>query len=82
MVAATFPDLLPAFHLQGNLTGAVELFDCALRRSRLKGKFDLVYVGPSQVMVTSLSTGAQCAVKSNYGMEIEKVRFDRSDRIV
>jgi intraflagellar transport protein 172 len=60
--------------LKGNLTGAVELFDCALRRSRLKGKFDVVYVGPSQVMVTSLSTGAQCAVKSAYGMEIEKVR--------
>lgn len=33
----------------GTLCGAVELFDCALRRQIYKNKFDLTYVGVSQV---------------------------------
>lgn len=42
--------------LQGSLCGAVELFDCCLRRVRFKNKFEMTYVGLSQVeeLVSSL----------------------------
>jgi intraflagellar transport protein 172 len=35
--------------LQGTLCGGVELFDCCLRRSIYKNKFEITYVGLSQV---------------------------------
>ena len=35
--------------IQGSLCGAVELYDCCLRRSIYKNKFELTYVGISQV---------------------------------
>lgn len=34
---------------QGTLCGGVELFDCCLRRSIYKNKFEMTYVGLSQV---------------------------------
>lgn len=34
---------------QGTLCGGVELFDCCLRRSVYKNKFEMTYVGLSQV---------------------------------
>lgn len=34
---------------QGTLCGGVEQFDCCLRRSIYKNKFEMTYVGPSQV---------------------------------
>ena len=37
------------FLLQGTLCGGVELFDCCLRRSVYKNKFEMTYVGLSQV---------------------------------
>ena len=41
MAVATF--------FQGTLCGGVELFDCCLRRSVYKNKFEMTYVGLSQV---------------------------------
>lgn len=41
----------------GSLCGAVELFDCALRRQIYKNKFDLTYVGVSQVGTVILISG-------------------------
>eukprot|EP01137_Pigoraptor_chileana_P037243 Opistho-2@34026 len=57
----------------GTLCGAVELFDCCLRRARYKGKFEFTYVGPSQVIVKRLSSGTRIVLKSHYGYEISKV---------
>lgn len=34
---------------QGTLCGGVEQFDCCLRRTIYKNKFEITYVGPSQV---------------------------------
>lgn len=34
---------------QGTLCGGVELFDCCLRRTIYKNKFEMTYVGLSQV---------------------------------
>lgn len=39
------------FPSQGTLCGGVEQFDCCLRRSIYKNKFELTYVGPSQVSI-------------------------------
>lgn len=36
---------------QGTLCGGVEQFDCCLRRTIYKNKFEMTYVGPSQVGV-------------------------------
>ncbi len=35
--------------MQGSLCGAVEMFDCCLRRVMYKDKFEMTYVGLSQV---------------------------------
>lgn len=34
---------------QGTLCGGVEQFDCCLRKTIYKNKFEITYVGPSQV---------------------------------
>ncbi|TPX62114.1 hypothetical protein PhCBS80983_g00643 [Powellomyces hirtus] len=66
----------------GNMCGAVELFDCCLRRSRYKGKFEFTYVSPSQVIVKRLSTGSRIVLKSHYGYEIQKVNIFRDQYLI
>lgn len=46
---------------QGTLCGGVEQFDCCLRRSIYKNKFEMTYVGPSQVWVWSLEYKNLCS---------------------
>ncbi|XP_030200601.1 intraflagellar transport protein 172 homolog [Gadus morhua] len=64
----------------GTLCGGVEQFDCCLRRSIYKNKFEMTYVGPSQVIVRNLSSGTRVVLKSQYGYEIEEVKIMGSDR--
>jgi intraflagellar transport protein 172 len=64
------------------MCGAVELFDCCLRRSRYKGKFEFTYVSPSQVIVKRLSTGSRIVLKSHYGYEILKVNIFQDQFLV
>ncbi|XP_077566022.1 intraflagellar transport protein 172 homolog [Stigmatopora nigra] len=64
----------------GTLCGGVELFDCCLRRSIYKNKFEVTYVGLSQVIVRNLSTTARVVLKSHYGYEIEEVKILGKDR--
>ncbi|KAI8804484.1 hypothetical protein BJ742DRAFT_824622 [Cladochytrium replicatum] len=66
----------------GNIAGAVELFDCCLRRSRYKGKFEFTYVSGSQVIVKRLSTGSRIVLKSHYGYEIQKVNIFQDQYLV
>ncbi|KAI9137410.1 hypothetical protein BKA69DRAFT_1032603 [Paraphysoderma sedebokerense] len=61
--------------VSGTLCGAVEMFDCCLRRSRYRGKFEFTYVSPSQVIVKRLSTGSRIILKSHYGYEINKINI-------
>ncbi|KAI9351150.1 hypothetical protein DFJ73DRAFT_789886 [Zopfochytrium polystomum] len=60
----------------GTMCGAVELFDCCLRRSRYKGKFEFTYVSPSQVIVKRI------VLKSHYGYEVEKVNIFQDQFLV
>ena len=64
------------------MCGAVELFDCCLRRSRYKGKFEFTYVSPSQVIVKRLSTDSRIVLKSHYGYEILKVNIFQDQFLV
>lgn len=40
----------------GNLCGSVDMYDASLKKIKLKGKFQLNYVSPSQVLVQVLGT--------------------------
>ncbi|XP_061900790.1 intraflagellar transport protein 172 homolog isoform X2 [Entelurus aequoreus] len=64
----------------GTLCGGVELFDCCLRRTIYRNKFEVTYVGLSQVIVRNLSTEARVVLKSYYGYEIEEVKILGKDR--
>uniref|UniRef100_F6S4V7 Intraflagellar transport protein 172 homolog n=1 Tax=Ornithorhynchus anatinus TaxID=9258 RepID=F6S4V7_ORNAN len=64
----------------GTLCGGVEQFDCCLRRSIYKNKFEMTYVGPSQVIVKNLSTGTRVVLKSHYGYEVEEVKILGQER--
>ncbi|XP_073712376.1 intraflagellar transport protein 172 homolog [Misgurnus anguillicaudatus] len=66
----------------GTLCGGVELFDCCLRRSIYKNKFEMTYVGLSQVIVKNLSTGTRVVLKSQYGYEIDEVKVMGKDRYI
>ena len=66
----------------GTLCGSVELFDCALKRSTYKGKFEFTYVGPSQVIVKKLSTGIRIVLKSHYNYEINKINVLGDDQFL
>ncbi|KAM3861396.1 intraflagellar transport protein 172 homolog [Diretmus argenteus] len=64
----------------GTLCGGVEQFDCCLRRSIYKNKFEVTYVGLSQLIVRNLSTGTRTVLKSYYNYEIEEVKIMGKDR--
>ena len=68
-----FPHDDTFFSPKGTLCGAVEAYDCCLRKTTYKGKFEFNYVGPSQVIVKQLSTGTRIVLKSHYNYEITKV---------
>ncbi|VCW85602.1 unnamed protein product [Gulo gulo] len=53
---------------------------CCLRRSIYKNKFELTYVGPSQVIVKNLSSGTRVVLKSHYGYEVEEVKILGKER--
>ncbi|XP_077991845.1 intraflagellar transport protein 172 homolog [Glandiceps talaboti] len=64
----------------GTLCGGVELFDCCLRRAIYKNKFEMTYVGLSQVIVKNLASGTRVVLKSHYGYEIDEVKILGKDR--
>ncbi|PNF37590.1 hypothetical protein B7P43_G11975 [Cryptotermes secundus] len=60
----------------GALCGAVEMFESVLKRTLWKNKFEMTYVGPSQVLVKPLDPGSRGVIlKSHYGYEIDDVRI-------
>lgn len=43
------------------------MYDASLKKVKLKGKFQLNYVSPSQVLIQILETGKERVMKSNNG---------------
>eukprot|EP01135_Chromosphaera_perkinsii_P005322 Nk52_evm3s343 gene=Nk52_evmTU3s343 len=66
----------------GSLCGAVEVFDCCLKRTNFKGKFEFTYVSPSQVIVKRITTGTRIVLKSHYGYEIGKVNIFKDQFLI
>ncbi|KAI9178878.1 hypothetical protein H9P43_005540 [Blastocladiella emersonii ATCC 22665] len=66
----------------GSVTGALELFDCCLKKTRYKGMFEFTYVSPSQVLVKRLATGARILLKSAYGYEFTKINIFQDQFLV
>ncbi|XP_046660390.1 intraflagellar transport protein 172 homolog isoform X2 [Homalodisca vitripennis] len=65
----------------GALCGSVELFESVLKRTVWKDKFEMTYVGPSQVLVKPLQGDARGVIlKSQFGHEIDDVRIMGQDR--
>ncbi|XP_025413024.1 intraflagellar transport protein 172 homolog isoform X3 [Sipha flava] len=70
----------------GTLCGCVELFESVIKRNIWKNKFEMTYVGPSQVLVKPLTNNKEnessngVILKSQYGHEIEDVRVMGEDR--
>ena len=61
----------------GSLCGGVEMFESVLKRAVWKNKFEMTYVGPSQVLVKPIAKkGARGVIlKSMYGYEIDDVKI-------
>ncbi|XP_071746269.1 intraflagellar transport protein 172 homolog [Lepeophtheirus salmonis] len=69
--------------VSGSLCGGVELFESVLRRSVWKNKFEITYVGSSQVLVKPLMKRARGVIlKSIYGHDIEDVRIMGGDNYI
>ncbi|XP_044261133.1 intraflagellar transport protein 172 homolog [Tribolium madens] len=64
----------------GGLCGVVMLFESVLKRTVWKDKFEITYVGPSQVLVKPLdSNESGTIIKSQHGGEIEDVKIMGKD---
>ncbi|XP_008560724.1 intraflagellar transport protein 172 homolog [Microplitis demolitor] len=60
----------------GGLCGVIEQFETVLKRAMVRGSHEVAYVGPSQVVVRSLSgSNRPVSIKSYTGSEIEDVRI-------
>ncbi|KAF7269422.1 hypothetical protein GWI33_017527 [Rhynchophorus ferrugineus] len=60
----------------GGLCGAVMVFESVLKRTVWKDKFEITYVGPSQVLVKPLDTNERGVIlRSQHGGEIDDVKI-------
>ncbi|CAH1397619.1 unnamed protein product [Nezara viridula] len=65
----------------GGLCGSVELFESVVKRTIWKKKFELTYVGASQVLVKPLNNDSRGVIlRSRHGYEIDDVRILGNDR--
>lgn len=64
----------------GSVHGSLHLFESVLKRITWKDKFELTYVGPSQVLVKPLGSDSRGVVlRSHLGREIDDVRIMGKD---
>ena len=61
--------------LVGGLTGAADLYDACLRRTRYRGRFEFTFVSHSTVIVKRLSSGMRIVLRSSFGYEIGRIRI-------
>jgi intraflagellar transport protein 172 len=64
------------------MCGAAEMFDCCLKRTRYKRKFELIYISSTQVIVKRLSTGSRIVLKSHYNYEIQKINIFQDQYLI
>ncbi|CAG9326113.1 unnamed protein product [Blepharisma stoltei] len=66
----------------GSLCGSVDVFEICLRKARYKGKFEFTYVSISQVIVKELASSLKVAIKSDFGLEINKINIYQDRYVV
>lgn len=66
----------------GNMCGAAEIFDCCLKRTRYKRKFEFNYISSTQVIVKRLSTGSRIVLKSHYNYEVQKINIFQDQYLI
>lgn len=66
----------------GSLCGSVDVFEICLRKARYKGKFEFTYVSISQVIVKELASNLKVAIKSDFGLEINKINIYQDRYVV
>lgn len=66
----------------GGLCGGVDMYDACLKRYKYKGKFEMVYTSPSQVIVRRLSNNERITMKSENAYEITKINVYNDRYIV
>lgn len=59
----------------GSLCGSVDWYDASTKKINYKGKFELNYVSPSQIVVKTLASGRTSQVRSVQGSDITKVNI-------
>ncbi|KAI4469975.1 hypothetical protein MML48_1g12569 [Holotrichia oblita] len=66
-----------------NLGGSILFFETVLRRSIWKDKYEITFVGPSQVLIKHLQGEHEnIIVSSNYGNEIEDIKIMGRDNYI
>ena len=58
-----------------NLCGSLDIYDISLKKVNYKGKFELNYVSPSQVVILTLATGRKSIIRSAGSYEINKINI-------
>ena len=66
----------------GSLCGSVDVFDASMKKIKYKGKFELNYVAPNQVIVKALADGSRSVVKSKIAPEITKINIFQDRYVV
>eukprot|EP00357_Protocruzia_adherens_P015873 CAMPEP_0115035232 /NCGR_PEP_ID=MMETSP0216-20121206/41287_1 /TAXON_ID=223996 /ORGANISM="Protocruzia adherens, Strain Boccale" /LENGTH=1713 /DNA_ID=CAMNT_0002414595 /DNA_START=1 /DNA_END=5142 /DNA_ORIENTATION=+ len=57
--------------VMGSLCGSVDIFEALVKRVK-KGKFEFIYVSPSQIIVKRTGTDSSLALKSLHNLDISK----------
>ena len=64
------------------MCGAAEMFDCCLKRTTYKKKFEFNYISSTQVIVKRLSTGSRIVLKSHYNYEVQKINIFQDQYLI
>lgn len=59
---------------QGTLCGSVVIIDCCLKRSYLKGRFEMTYIAPTNVLIRDLNDDHRINIQSKKGNSIEDIK--------
>uniref|UniRef100_A0A915BZY3 Intraflagellar transport protein osm-1 n=1 Tax=Parascaris univalens TaxID=6257 RepID=A0A915BZY3_PARUN len=66
----------------GTLCGSVITLDCCLRRSLLKGHFEITYVASSHVLINDINSQQRISIRSSKGYPIDEIKVMGRDRFV
>jgi len=66
----------------GSLCGSVDVYDASMKKVNYKGKFEMNYVSPSQIVVMTISSKSITVINSRLSLEITKVNIYKDRYLV